>query len=327
MPVKVYDGTNWVTVAGDGAAGAPGTSSAIATWVKTASGGETSVSGTGDSGYGTLSYTVGQELVYLNGVLLDRGDDYTATNGTSITGLTALLANDVITVWTVTAFSVTNALSNSTLTAKGDLITATASSTPAILSVGTNGQVLTADSAAATGVKWAAAGALTYVGGASFSGSSSQSLNNVFSSTYDNYLILTNLDSVSTGANIIYRMRASGTDSTASYYSNIIYNELSAGGTTFGNVSVVNGSGWKVGDLSSGGQPTGWTMTLFNPYRTVTTTFESGSHGYNYNGTNIYQSFTGGYHGVGGTSYDGITIFPASGTFTGSIRVYGYAKS
>jgi len=111
MPVKVYDGTNWVTVAGDGQAGAPGaagTSSSIATWVKTASGGETSVSGTGDTGYGTLAYTVGQELVYLNGVLLDRGDDYTATNGTSITGLTALLANDVITVWTVNSFSVAN---------------------------------------------------------------------------------------------------------------------------------------------------------------------------------------------------------------------------
>jgi len=111
MPVKVYDGTNWVTVAGDGAqgpAGANATSSSIATWVKTASGGETSVSGTGDTGYGTLAYTVGQELVYLNGVLLDRGDDYTATNGTSITGLTALLANDVITVWTVNSFSVAN---------------------------------------------------------------------------------------------------------------------------------------------------------------------------------------------------------------------------
>jgi hypothetical protein len=111
MPVKVYDGTNWVTVAGDGAAGAPGspgTSSSIATWVKTASGGETSVSGTGDTGYGTLAYTVGQELVYLNGVLLDRGDDYTATTGTSITGLTALAANDIITVWTVNSFSVAN---------------------------------------------------------------------------------------------------------------------------------------------------------------------------------------------------------------------------
>jgi hypothetical protein len=41
--------------------------------------------------------------------------------------------------------------------AKGDLIAATAADTPARLAVGANGTILTADSAEATGMKWAAA--------------------------------------------------------------------------------------------------------------------------------------------------------------------------
>jgi hypothetical protein len=49
------------------------------------------------------------------------------------------------------------AIAKAIVDAKGDLIGATAADTPARLAVGTNGQVLTADSTAATGLAWATA--------------------------------------------------------------------------------------------------------------------------------------------------------------------------
>jgi hypothetical protein len=48
------------------------------------------------------------------------------------------------------------AIAKTLVDAKGDLITATAADTPARLAVGTNGYTLVADSAEATGLKWAA---------------------------------------------------------------------------------------------------------------------------------------------------------------------------
>jgi hypothetical protein len=119
----------------------------------TASGGETSISGTDANGL-TLAYLPGKEQVYLNGVLLARTSDYTATDGSSITSLSALAASDIVEIITFTAFELVDSIARSVFDAKGDIIAATGADTPGKLSVGTNGQYLQADSSTATGLKW-----------------------------------------------------------------------------------------------------------------------------------------------------------------------------
>lgn len=80
-------------------------SSVFYRWKETAVGGETTLSGNDDNGL-ALKYTPGYEEVYINGVLQVRGSDYTATTGTTITGLTALVAGDIVTVMSQVAYTI-----------------------------------------------------------------------------------------------------------------------------------------------------------------------------------------------------------------------------
>jgi len=128
----------------------------------TATGGETSKSGLDDNGL-TLSYIVGKEQVYLNGVLLARTTDYVATNGTSIASLAALTAGDILDVITFTAFDLANVISPTIIDAKGDLLVGTSADVVGKLTVGTNGYFLKADSTTATGLAWGAVDLSSYV--------------------------------------------------------------------------------------------------------------------------------------------------------------------
>ena len=98
----------------------------------TASGSETSVT-TADDGR-PVAYTVGQVSVYLNGVRLVEGSgkDFQATNGSTISGLSALSASDVVEVVALSAFSPADAVSaasggtfSGNVTHNGDITMAT----------------------------------------------------------------------------------------------------------------------------------------------------------------------------------------------------------
>jgi hypothetical protein len=160
-PAYVYDSNDdtWYPLVGI----AP--SSRVDQFVFTATSGQTSISGVDDNA-STLAYTAGTEQVYLNGVLLVRNSDYTASNGTSITGFSpALATNDVVEIITYNPsnIQITDAILETDINAKGDLIAGTADNTAGILSVGTNGQYLKADSGTATGLAWSDPGDLTAV--------------------------------------------------------------------------------------------------------------------------------------------------------------------
>jgi hypothetical protein len=65
------------------------------------------------------------------------------------------------------------------------------------------------------------------------------------------------------------------------------------------------------------------TITLYNPFNTAVTRFQSFGGG----NTNGDATLSRGGNTSVTTSYTGATIFPAAGTMTGTIRVYGYRNS
>jgi hypothetical protein len=121
-------------------------------WSKVPSAGTTSLSGLDDNSV-SLVYSVGYEAVYRNGVLLSRTNDYTATNGTTITLIDATIAGDIIEVFAnqtiplADTYSQTVAngkfINNTLTTTTGDIIYASAANTPARLAIGSTGNVLT----------------------------------------------------------------------------------------------------------------------------------------------------------------------------------------
>jgi len=104
--MKVYDGASWIAATSAG-------NVSLTTFQYTATGGQTTFSGSDDNS-ATLSYTVNNILVTLNGSLLFNGTDYTASNGTSVVLASGAVASDVLQVTAFKSFTTADMVPAST---------------------------------------------------------------------------------------------------------------------------------------------------------------------------------------------------------------------
>jgi hypothetical protein len=154
---------------------------------------------------------------------------------------------------------------------------------------------------------------------------SSQSINDVFSATYENYRIILNITSTSADTTLFMKMRVGGSDNSGLLYSygRGIFNRNGTSGVEAGSdVST----GWAIGQADSVNTKhwMGTTIDMLMPFLTQVTAF---------NQVGTFLSTAASFFGTAGggihfadTSYDGFSIISSSGTITGTVSVYGYNK-
>ena len=159
--MRVYDGANWIAASSAGGA-------SLLNYNYTATSGQTTFSGADDNA-ATLSYTQQNLIVTLNGIVLEDGTDYTASNGTSIVLASGAAAGDELNIVAFKSFTTADMVPASTGGTFSGNVTATKFLTTAnkietsIFRV--NAQSLTADTTIDADENASATGPLTIASG------------------------------------------------------------------------------------------------------------------------------------------------------------------
>jgi hypothetical protein len=208
--------------------------------------------------------------------------------------------------------SVEGGIQPTLLTAKGDLISATAASTVARLAVGSNDQILVADSTASTGLKWAtpaSSGGMTLLSTTTLSGAS-VTISSI-DQTYTNlYAFIVGMTNATADGNFIVRPN----NLTSAYYGTTLT------GSTFGTIA---GGGVNYPTQARADQSNIYTLSIpsyANPYA-GTSVNRILVQGWGSNAANTFQTW-----GIlaTGSAVTSLVFLNGGGNFsTGTVLLYG----
>lgn len=170
------------------------------------------------------------------------------------------------------------------------------------------------------GSAWAAVGAgggTALIASSTFTTSSAISIDNCFTSDYSTYQIHLQSSQAGGASDIQMRFRSGGTDTSANY-------DMRKAVLRFNDGYFAQDGGGNAQTYMTLSYPSSarahHSITVWEPYESTYTSMWFNS------AQPDFIQWGGGTHTVN-TSFDGFTIFPNTGTLTGTIYVYGWVKS
>jgi hypothetical protein len=166
-------------------------------------------------------------------------------------------------------------------------------------------------------------GGLVYITQVSNSSTNTLSVNNCFTSTYQNYRIIINQTAISANQSMNIRFRVGGADDTSAntQYMNNTCTAAGVAGVTSGAAQTE----LLLGFVGTASPTAGSSIDIFSPQLTSRTWGTSLRYEYD---SASYVSRSGSFVKDEVTSFDGLTLFAGGGaTFSATVYVYGYRNS
>ena len=160
---------------------------------------------------------------------------------------------------------------------------------------------------------------LVYITNTTLSAAATISVNNCFSSTYDNYKIILTEISPSIQNDIRFSFSTGGTiNSTSNYWMSNTF----ISGTSISVNEESSQTSFRCTFTSGGSNSYAW-LEVVDPFRTANTYVLE--QGLGYAGAIINRNFVGFFNTT--TSFDGFKLSVASGTVSAKVNVFGYRKA